>query len=84
MIFSINKKRGKAVGTNRNLAHKPSKSQSLNQIYSRPMKNGTGLQPAFINGTYQGEKLHPDVARRMEEYAALKSLTTADSARMLT
>lgn len=64
-------------------ARKPSKASALQEIYSRPMKEGSGLEPAFINGTYKGEKLHPDVRRRLDEYAELKSLTTADIARMM-
>lgn len=54
-------------------ARKPSKASQLNEVYSRPMKNGTGLQPRFINGEYRGERLHPDVQRRIDEYAAIKS-----------
>ena len=64
-------------------ARKPGKSSALREIYSRPLKEGTGLEPTFINGEYRGEKLHPDVKRRLDEYAAIPSLTMADIARML-
>jgi len=64
-------------------ARKPSRASALQEIYSRPLKEGTGLQPRFINGEYRGERLHPDVQRRLEEYAAIPSLTTQDIARMM-
>jgi hypothetical protein len=65
-------------------ARKPNRSSQINEIYSRPMKNGTGLEPRFINGEYRGIPLTADVAQRIAEYRAYPSLTPADIARMLT
>ena len=55
-------------------ARKPTDRSALTAIYDRPMKNGTGLQPRFINGEYKGQKLHPDVQRRIDEFRNIPSL----------
>jgi hypothetical protein len=64
-------------------ARKPSKASALQEIYSRPMKQGSGLEPAFINGTYTGIPLTEEVARRIAEYRAYHSLTPSEIARMM-
>lgn len=64
-------------------ARKPNRNSQLAEIYSRPLKEGTGLQPRFINGEYRGERLHPDVQRRLDEYAAIPSLTDSEFGRMM-
>lgn len=55
-------------------AHKPSRNSELRAIYDRPLKEGTGLAPAFINGEYRGIPLTDDVRQRIAEYRALPSL----------
>lgn len=65
-------------------ARKPNRNSALAEIYSRPMKQGSGIEPTWSKEACKGIPLHPDVRRRLEEYAALKSLTVSDIARMLT
>ena len=65
-------------------ARKPKRSSQINEIYSRPMKEGSGLAPTWSQEAYKGIQLHPHIKARMDAYAELKSLTVADIARMLT
>ena len=51
---------------------KPSERFAMH--YLQPLPQGTGLAPRFAQGEYKGEKLHPDVARRMAEFRAIPSL----------
>lgn len=64
-------------------ARKPSKASALQEIYSRPMKNGSGLEPRWSQEHYRGIPLHPHVKARMDEYAAIPSLTVQEIARMM-
>lgn len=64
-------------------ARKPSKASALKEIYARPMKNGSGLEPRWSQEHYRGIPLHPDVKRRLDEYAAIPSLSVQEIARMM-
>lgn len=64
-------------------ARKPGKASALNQIYTRPLKNGTGLAPRWSQEHYKGIPLHPHVKARIDEYRALPSLTSEQIARMI-
>ncbi len=64
-------------------ARKPSKASALREIYNRPLKEGTGLEPTWSQECYRGIPLTEDVARRIREYREYPSLSPADIARML-
>lgn len=64
-------------------ARKPSKASALQQIYSKPLKNGTGLEPRWSQEHYKGIPLHPHVKARMDQYAAIPSLSVKDIRKML-
>lgn len=54
---------------------KPSKAQQLQQIYARPLPNGTGLEPKWKGAKpYAGLKLPDFIQRRIDEYRAYPSL----------
>lgn len=53
-------------------------------IYDRPVPGGMGLAPTWSQAEYRGIPLTEDVARRIAEYRAYRSLTQQDIARMLT
>ena len=61
------------------MAHDTSKD-----VFGKPMKQGSGIAPRWSQEVYRGIPLHPDVKRRLDEYAAIPSLSAADIARMLT
>jgi hypothetical protein len=65
-------------------ARKPNRNSALAEIYSRPMKEGSGIEPTWSQTHYAGIPLPADVAARIAEYRAYPSLTPADIARMLT
>lgn len=64
-------------------ARKPNRNSHLAEIYSRPLKEGTGLAPTWSQEHYKGIDVHPHVKARMDEYAAIPSLSVQEIARMM-
>jgi hypothetical protein len=62
---------------------RPNRNSHLAEISSRPMKNGSGLEPRWSQEHYRGIPLTDDVASRIAEYRAYPSLTPAEIARMM-
>lgn len=48
-------------------------SERYKQHFNQPFKNGMGL-PMHSMAPYRGERLHPDVERRIAEYRKVPSL----------